>query len=73
LALEPGAGAWEALGDAWQGQGDATQAQRCYRNALAMARGEIVRQAPGQTRGVIDTSAIAVEERDEHGVPRLRG
>ncbi|HKR76429.1 MAG TPA: heme biosynthesis protein HemY, partial [Rhodanobacter sp.] len=72
LALEPGAGAWEALGDAWQGQGDAVQAQRCYRNALAMARGEVVHQAPGQTRGVIDTSAIAVEERDEHGVPRLR-
>lgn len=73
LALEPGVGAWEALGDAWQGQGDATQAQRCYRNALAMTRGEIVRQSASQTSGVIDTSAIAVEERDEHGVPRLRG
>jgi HemY protein len=73
LALEPSVGAWEALGETWQGQGDAAQAQRCYRNALAMARGEAVRQAPGPARGVIDTSAIAVEERDEHGVPRLRG
>ena len=73
LALQPAAGAWEALGDAWQGQGDATQAQRCYRNALAMARGEIVQPAPSDKAGVIDTSAIAIEERDEHGVPRLRG
>jgi HemY protein len=73
LALEPGSGAWEALGDTWQGQGDAAQAQRCYRNALVMARGETVHQAAGQARGVIDTTAIAVEERDEHGVPRLRG
>ena len=72
LALESSAGAWEALGDAWQGQGDAVQAQRCYRNALAMARGETVRPSI-QPGSVIDTSAIAVEERDEHGVPRLRG
>jgi len=38
-----------------------------------MTRGETVRQSASQTSGVIDTSAIAVEERDEHGVPRLRG
>ncbi len=73
LALQAGSGAWEALGDAHAGQCHADEAQRCYRNALAMARGETVRQSPSQTRGVIDTSAIAVEERDEHGVPRLRG
>ncbi|MDE2086294.1 MAG: heme biosynthesis protein HemY [Xanthomonadaceae bacterium] len=73
LALEPCSGAWEALGDAHAGQGDAAQAQRCYRNALAMARGETVRPAFSDKAGVIDTSAIAVEERDEHGVPRLRG
>ncbi|MBN8922978.1 MAG: heme biosynthesis protein HemY [Rhodanobacter sp. 68-29] len=73
LALQPGAGAWEALGDAWQGQGDAAQAQRCYRNALAMARGDIVSPAASAVPGVIDTNAIALEERDEHGVPRLRG
>lgn len=73
LALAPGVGAWEALGDAFAGQGDAEQAQRCYRNALAMARGETVHPASTQAGGVIDTSAIAMEERDEHGVPRLRG
>ncbi len=73
LALEPCSGAWEALGDAHAGQGDAAQAQRCYRNALAMARGETVRPAFSDKAGVIDTSVIAIEERDEHGVPRLRG
>lgn len=73
LALEPSSGAWEALGDAQAGQGDAAQAQRCYRNALAMARGEVVQPESSDTAGVIDTRAIAIEERDEHGVPRLRG
>jgi HemY protein len=73
LALAPSAGAWETLGDALAGQGDAEQAQRCYRNALTMARGEAVHPVSSQTGGVIDTNAIAVEERDEHGVPRLRG
>ncbi|BFI94929.1 MAG: heme biosynthesis protein HemY [Rhodanobacter sp.] len=73
LALAPSSGAWEALGDAHAGQGDAVQAQRCYRNALAMARGETVQPLPSDKAGVIDANTIALEERDEHGVPRLRG
>lgn len=73
LALVPTAGAWEALGDAWQGQDDAAQAQRCYRNALAMARGDAVPSPSVAPPGTIDTTVIAVEERDEHGVPRLPG
>jgi HemY protein len=73
LALQASVGAWEALGDAHAGQGDAVQAQRCYRNALAMARGETVQPTLSDQAGVIDTSAIAIEERDQHGVPRLRG
>ena len=72
LALEPVAGAWEALGDTFAGQGDAAEAQRCYRNALAMTRGEAVRDTRSRTGGAIDTTVIAVEERDQHGVPRLR-
>ena len=72
LALAPGAGAWEVLGDACA-QGDATQAQRCYRNALAAVRGESVPPVAAAAGGGIDTRGIAVEERDEHGVPRLRG
>lgn len=72
LALEPVAGAWEALGDTFAGQGDAAEVQRCYRNALAMTRGEAVRDTRSRTGGAIDTTVIAVEERDQHGVPRLR-
>ncbi|MEO9079953.1 MAG: heme biosynthesis HemY N-terminal domain-containing protein [Rhodanobacter sp.] len=73
LALVPGAAAWEAVGDAFDGQGDAIQAQRCYRNALAFGRAEATmplaqRSHPGQP----DTHPTAIEERDVHGMPRLR-
>ncbi|MFC5527320.1 heme biosynthesis HemY N-terminal domain-containing protein [Rhodanobacter ginsengisoli] len=73
LALEPGAAAWEALGDTFAGQGDAAQAQRCYRNALAFARGEPVAPLKQSAHaGQPDTHPIAIEERDVHGMPRLR-
>lgn len=73
LALTPSVAAWEALGDAFAGQGDAEQAQRCYRNALAFARGEpIAALAQRAQAGQINTQPIAIEERDVHGVPRLR-
>jgi len=74
LALAPSAGAWEALGDTSAGEGDAEQAQRCYRNALAFNRGEAIEPLPQDSRGAsLDTQPIAIEERDQHGVPRLRG
>jgi HemY protein len=73
LALAPSAAAWEALGDTFAGQGDTEQAQRCYRNALAFGRGEAVTPLAQNARsGQPDTQPIAVEERDVHGVPRLR-
>ncbi|MFC5436295.1 heme biosynthesis HemY N-terminal domain-containing protein [Rhodanobacter umsongensis] len=73
LALVPGAAAWEALGDVFAGQGDPAQAQRCYRNALAFGRGETIAPlAQGARSGQPDTHPIAIEERDVHGVPRLR-
>jgi len=73
LALAPAAAAWEALGDTFDGQGDAAQAQRCYRNALSFGRGEAVTPlAQGPRTMQPDTQPIAVEERDQHGVPRLR-
>jgi HemY protein len=73
LALAPSAGAWEALGDSFAGQGNAEQAQRCYRNALALIRGDAVDQLPQeQGAGRLDTRPVAIEERNEHGVPRLR-
>ncbi len=65
--------AWEALGDAFAGQGDTAQAQRCYRNALALGRGDAaVPLAQRAQSGQPDTQPIAIEERDKHGVPRLR-
>ena len=72
IALAPSAGAWEALAEMWTGQGDAVMAQRCYRNALALTRGETVLNVPMAMAGAIDTRPIAIEDRDEHGVPRLR-
>lgn len=73
LALAPSLAAWEALGDTFAGQGDAEQAQRCYRNALAFGRGETVMPLAQAVRSSHpDTHPIAIEERDAHGVPRLR-
>jgi HemY protein len=72
LALSPSSGAWEALGDVYAGQNEAAMAQRCYRNALALARGEPTTPLPqGPRASRLDTRPIAVEERSEHGVPRL--
>jgi len=74
LALVPSVSAWEALGDTYDGLGDAVLAQRCYRNAIATTRGEVVVPLPvgNVVGGRLDTRPIAIEERDEHGVPRLR-
>lgn len=71
LAIEPNAAAWEALGDVYLGEGQPELAQRCYRNAFALARGEAVEALPEGRGRRIDTRVTAVEERDEHGVPRL--
>ncbi|MFC5742655.1 heme biosynthesis HemY N-terminal domain-containing protein [Dyella tabacisoli] len=71
-ALQPSSATWEALGDTYAGQDDVALAQRCYRNALALARGDAVEALPQGSRPVrIDTRPIAIEERSEHGVPRL--
>ena len=74
LALAPSANAWEALGDTYTDIGDAALAQRCYRNAIALARGDNAEPLPvaGSVGGRLDTRPIAIEERDAHGVPRLR-
>jgi HemY protein len=71
LAIAPSADAWEALGDVYVGEDNADIAQRCYRNALALARGDITEALPDIRTRRIDTRVTAVEERDQHGVPRL--
>ncbi|HEY0178270.1 MAG TPA: heme biosynthesis HemY N-terminal domain-containing protein [Dokdonella sp.] len=72
LALEESASAWEALGDCRAGAGDAAAASACYANALRVARGEPrLEVGPHPALAAPDTRPIAVEERSEHGVPRL--
>jgi HemY protein len=70
-ALDGTSLAWEALGDCHAGKGDERLANRCYSNALHAARGEAVTALANQIRGPLDTHALIVEERDQHGVPRL--
>ncbi|UPG85298.1 heme biosynthesis protein HemY [Luteibacter aegosomatis] len=71
LAIAPNADAWEALGDVYLGEEQSELAQRCYRNALALSRGELTEALPEYRSRRIDTRVTAVEERDQHGVPRL--
>jgi HemY protein len=62
---------WEALGDCCAGRDEAANAARCYRNALRVARGESA-ESIGEGDGQrVDTRASVIEERSEHGVPRL--
>ncbi|MGH8211826.1 MAG: heme biosynthesis HemY N-terminal domain-containing protein [Rhodanobacteraceae bacterium] len=69
LALQPeSADGWETLGEVRGALGDHTEALRCYANALRVARGQA---AIVTARDTADTGVFAVEERDQHGVPRL--
>ncbi|HEX5354425.1 MAG TPA: heme biosynthesis HemY N-terminal domain-containing protein [Rhodanobacteraceae bacterium] len=71
LALKPTAASWAALGDVQSASGDAADAVRCYANAWKCEQGETV--APGPHEAGIDTAHFTLEERDEHGMPRLPG
>ena len=73
--LEPllGADAWEELGDGFSVAGDESRARLAYANALRAGRGEPVVEMPGRDmRQRIHDEAV-IEQRDEHGVPRLPG
>lgn len=74
-ALAQGANseAWEELGHGFSQAGDEKLARLCYANALNAARGAATQELPGRDlRQKIFDQAV-VEERNEHGVPRLRG
>lgn len=74
LELEPSAALWEALGDCHAGREDGIAAARCWHNALLAARGEPTRPLPQPTPATaLSTRAAVLEERSEHGVPRLPG
>ena len=53
--------------------GDEARARQSYVNALRATRGEVVNELPGRDLRQKIFDQAAVEERDEHGVPRLRG
>src|SRR5690606_1785074 len=73
-AIAQGAGseAWEELGHGFAEHGDEALARQAYANALRAGRGEPAVAIPGRDlRQQIGDSA-AIEERNEHGFPRLR-
>ncbi|MFC4727440.1 heme biosynthesis HemY N-terminal domain-containing protein [Coralloluteibacterium thermophilus] len=72
LAQGAGAEAWEELGAIHADRGESEPARQCLANALRVLRGKPPMALPG--RGLherIHDEAVA-EERDEHGMPRLR-
>ncbi len=73
IAQGAGSDAWEELGHVYSAQAQTEAAQLSYRNALCAARGEAVEPIPGRglREQIFDTAVI--EERSEHGVPRLPG
>ena len=73
IAQGAGSAAWETLGDIASQSGDEPRARLAYANALRSQRGADLLDLPGRDlrQQIADTAAI--EERDEHGIPRLRG
>lgn len=73
LAQGAGADAWEEFGNGFVAAGDMDLAQRSYANALRVARGEAAIELPGRDLRQKIEAGAAIEERDQHGIPRLRG
>ncbi len=73
LAQGAGANAWEELGHGFTTAGDEPGARLSYANALRASRGETTVELPGRDmRQRIHDEAV-IEQRDEHGMPRLLG
>ncbi|GAA4857557.1 heme biosynthesis HemY N-terminal domain-containing protein [Luteimonas vadosa] len=72
LAQGAGAEAWEEFGHGYAAAGDDAHARLCYANALRASRGDAIEPFTDRDlRQTIGDRAV-VEERDEHGMPRLR-
>ncbi len=71
-AIAHGAGgeAWEALGDGFAQADDDARARLCYRNALRVARGDAAEPLPGREPEQKILAEAAIEECDNHGLPR---
>ena len=73
IAQGGGGEAWEALGDGFAQAGNDALARLCYRNALRTTRGDAAEALPGRDLKQQILAEAAIEERDAHGLPRLRG
>jgi len=73
IAQGAGAEAWEELGHGFTQGRDDVRARIAYANALATSRGETLAELPGRDLRQRIGDEAAIEERDAHGVPRLRG
>ncbi|MBU6403661.1 MAG: heme biosynthesis protein HemY [Pseudomonadota bacterium] len=69
LGLAPSARGWELLGMALQALGEHADACHALLNALRLSQGQA--SQPLSTPGRMNTRPIAVEQRDEQGLPRL--
>ncbi|KRB05024.1 heme biosynthesis HemY N-terminal domain-containing protein [Lysobacter sp. Root690] len=74
-ALAQGANseAWEELGHGFAQVGDENRARLSYVNALRAGRGEAITELPGRDLRQKLFDEAVIEERDEFGMPRLRG
>ena len=73
LAQGASADAWEELGHGFAAAGQEELARRSYANALDEKRGVAATELPGRDLKQKIYDQAVVEERDEHGMPRLRG
>lgn len=72
IAQGAGAEAWEEMGAGFAAAGEEGLARRAYANALHAARGEAAEELPGRDlREKIYDLAVG-EDRDAHGIPRLK-
>ena len=72
LAQGANAEAWEELGHGFAQAGDEPRARLSYANALRASRGEPITELPGRDMRERIYDQAVVEERDAHGMPRLR-
>ncbi|MBL8257860.1 HemY protein [Pseudoxanthomonas japonensis] len=73
-AVAQGAGveAWEELGTGFDEAGDAASAQQCRANAVKALRGEPPARLSGRDIKQAIRDEAVIEERDAHGLPRLK-
>lgn len=72
VAQGAGAEAWEELAIGFNEAGDTASAQQCHANAVRAARGDLPVKLPVRDMRQEIHDAAVVEERDAHGVPRLK-